>query len=300
MIDLVVIGDRRVPERHDAITHVLVDRALALKDDAGHGREETVDQVDQSHRIAPELLGNRREAADIGEQQRHVAHLPAQLKAVGILGQLFDHGRRQILRKRTTHLLLLLLFTHVVHESQEHVEDEGTDQGIEETEKLVLHAEQVPGAVDQPGIDRRHRKQAPNGAAKRQQDHDQHRCHNDGAQLDQNCFGITLEENPREDVLENLRMDLHTRKRIGQGCGSNVLQTCGRGAENHNVILQCCRRSRAVENILGRDITITGVGGVVDPGMPVLIGRKGKLRPHIDGFCAGGVVLHEHGKLLPA
>jgi hypothetical protein len=47
------IVERRVPERHDGVADIFVDRALALDDGVGHGREKTVHQVREALGIPP-------------------------------------------------------------------------------------------------------------------------------------------------------------------------------------------------------------------------------------------------------
>ena len=55
-----VIGDieRRVPEGHDGVAHVLVDRRLVAEEHVGHGREEAVEEA--RHHLGIEPFGEAR------------------------------------------------------------------------------------------------------------------------------------------------------------------------------------------------------------------------------------------------
>lgn len=90
--------ERRVPERHDAIAHVFVDEAARLLDDIGERREEAVDQSGQFLRV--EFLGNSGKAADIGKQDREVAHAAAEREKFGMATQLVDHDRWHVAAER--------------------------------------------------------------------------------------------------------------------------------------------------------------------------------------------------------
>jgi len=60
--------ERRVVERHDAVAHVLVDRAPVLEHDLGHLRQVLAEHHLDLLRLEP--LGDRREAADVGKEHR--------------------------------------------------------------------------------------------------------------------------------------------------------------------------------------------------------------------------------------
>jgi hypothetical protein len=60
----------------------------------GHAGQEPVEKAREAVRV--ELLGNRREAANVHEHERDRLHLAAELQAVRVAGELFDEGRGKI------------------------------------------------------------------------------------------------------------------------------------------------------------------------------------------------------------
>ena len=101
------IVERRVPERHDGVAHVLVDGAAALEDDVGERRQQVVDELRQL--VGGQLFRDRGEVPHVAEQQRELAHLAAELEPLGMGDQLVDHGRRDVVRESEAHLAALLL-----------------------------------------------------------------------------------------------------------------------------------------------------------------------------------------------
>ena len=87
----------RVPERHDRITHVFIDRALVIDDGVGQGSEKTVHQRRQSLRIVFVEFRNGREPAHVAEDDAHVALFAAEHELVRRLRQLLHKRRRQVL-----------------------------------------------------------------------------------------------------------------------------------------------------------------------------------------------------------
>ena len=87
------VVERRVPERHDGVAHVFVDRALAVDDGVGQRREEAVHQRGQTLRIVLVDLRDRGEAADVAEHDRHVARFAAEHELLRRLRELLDQRR---------------------------------------------------------------------------------------------------------------------------------------------------------------------------------------------------------------
>jgi hypothetical protein len=70
---VVLVGDRRAEERHDAVPHHLIDRALVAVDRLHHPLEDRVQEL-------PGLLGvavrqQLHRALEIGEDDRHLLAL---------------------------------------------------------------------------------------------------------------------------------------------------------------------------------------------------------------------------------
>ena len=87
----------RIPEGHNAITHVLVDGTLLVENDLSHRRQESVDELGQT--LGAVLLGKSGEAAYITEQDGHFSNLPAQAQTVRFQSQLFHECGGEIATK---------------------------------------------------------------------------------------------------------------------------------------------------------------------------------------------------------
>ena len=133
---------RRVPERHDCVAHVLVDGTAGLEHARRHARKEAVEEAREAVRV--ELLGDRREAADIHEHQRDRLHLAAQRQLAGIARELLDEGRRQIAAEGAAHLPAFGLAAQEARQRLHHIERDCRERRIDRIELQALVAEQVP------------------------------------------------------------------------------------------------------------------------------------------------------------
>jgi len=88
--------ERHVVERHDAIADVLVDSAAVPEDDLGHLRQVLAQHL--GHLLRLQLLGQRREAADIGEEDGHQPPTGRQAALLLVAHDLADHRRGKELR----------------------------------------------------------------------------------------------------------------------------------------------------------------------------------------------------------
>jgi hypothetical protein len=72
---MVLVGDRRPEDGHEAVAQELVDRPLVAVD-LGEGElEEAVEQ--QVHRLRPQPLGERRRPHEVAEDDRDLLALPS-------------------------------------------------------------------------------------------------------------------------------------------------------------------------------------------------------------------------------
>ena len=94
VLGMIGIVQRRVPERHDAIADIFVDRALVARDDLRHRRQKMVHEMGQGLRIHPFREG--REAPDVAEHDRHDPHLAAERELFRMARELGDIMRRHI------------------------------------------------------------------------------------------------------------------------------------------------------------------------------------------------------------
>ena len=83
-----------------------------LEEHVHHSREVLVELLDDLLRLP--LLRERGEAADVGEQHRHLAPLPAQLRARRVGHQLVEDVLRDVAREQPLHLPLLAALDEVL------------------------------------------------------------------------------------------------------------------------------------------------------------------------------------------
>ena len=132
---MVLVVERRVPERHDGVAHIFVDGALAVEDGVGQRRQEAVHQRGEALRIVLVGLRDRGEAAHVGEHDRHLALLAAEHQLFRRLRELFDQRRRQILAEGGTDLPALRLLAHEAGKDQREIDRRGRHQGIGEIDQ---------------------------------------------------------------------------------------------------------------------------------------------------------------------
>ncbi len=93
---VVLVGQRRAEQRHEAVAEELVDRALVAVDLAHRQLEEAVEQ--RVHALGPDPLGERRGVGDVAEQHGDLLALALQGRARGqdalgqVLGRIADRG----------------------------------------------------------------------------------------------------------------------------------------------------------------------------------------------------------------
>ena len=139
------IVERRIPERHDRVAHVLVDGSLAIDDRVGQRRQKAVHQRRQALRIVLVHLGDRREAADVAEHDRHRALLAAEHQLLGRLRQLGDQRWRQILAECRTNAAALRLLADVIGEDKRQIDENAGQQRIGEIDQQFFLRVVIPG-----------------------------------------------------------------------------------------------------------------------------------------------------------
>ena len=92
-LGVVLPGDRGSPDRHDRVADELLDRPPVAGDDVGGDLEVAGQGVADVLRVA--LLGERREADQVGEQDRHEAALGDGRRRGGPRGSGRAHGHRR-------------------------------------------------------------------------------------------------------------------------------------------------------------------------------------------------------------
>ena len=100
MQGVIGIVERGVPECHDRIADIFVDRAAFGEHDPGQWVEQPVHQRGQPFRLVLQRLGNGGEAAHVAEQDRQGLALAAEVQLRRVRGEPLHQDRRQILRER--------------------------------------------------------------------------------------------------------------------------------------------------------------------------------------------------------
>ena len=135
-VDLVFgVVERRIPECHDGIAHIFVDRPLAREDRVGQRGQEPVHQRGEALRILLVGFRNRGEAPDVAEHDGHLALLAAEHQLLRRLRELFDQRRRQILAERRADLPPLRLFPDEAGKNQREVDRGGRQQRVGEIDQ---------------------------------------------------------------------------------------------------------------------------------------------------------------------
>ena len=137
------VSDRRPPEGHDAVAHVLVDRAAMLIDHLGERSEELVHQ--QRQRLGIESLGDRGKAAHVGEQRCHLARLPFHVVVVGRFRHLRGHLRWHVLPEAGGDLASSRSFDEkaVGHVEGKQREDHGDPRGERHHQAVVMKYREI-------------------------------------------------------------------------------------------------------------------------------------------------------------
>jgi hypothetical protein len=246
-------ASRRVPERHDGVADVLVDRALAVDDGVGQRRQEPVHQVGQALRVVLVLLGDRGEAAHVREQHRHDPLLAAEHELLGRLGELLDEHRREVLPEGRADLAPLRMGAQVVGEDEGEVDERAGDQRERRIDKQIALREVVPGHA---GEERRHRaadpEQGPGAKQRRERDDREPDQRRDG-ELGECRVARRAQHRLAEHAFEELGVDLDARhRRLGRR-RLEVEEPDRGGADQDQPAAKAVGVGPAVEHVLGRD-----------------------------------------------
>ena len=270
---MIGVVDRRIPERHDVVAHVLVDRAVPVEYGARQRREQPVDQGSQALGVRLVLLRDRREPAHVAEQHRHVPGFPAQLELARLPDQTFDQSGREVLGEGAAEPASLGLFAEVGPEHQQaEYEADGDDRpGRVEQHAVPGEQEPRPSGEDAGGHDAG--DQGRQRAERRHQERHQQPGERRGQDFRRQRPSRTVEVVLRQDHVEKLRVDLHARHQAVEGSRPDVEQARGRRADQHDAIPQLVGPCRAGEDVVDR-VGAQGVArSVVDPHAAQPVGR---------------------------
>ena len=265
--------ERRVPERHDGVAHVFVDRALAVDDGVGQRRQEAVHQRGEALRIVLVDFRDRGEAADVAEHDGHVARLAAEHELLRRLRELLDQRRREILAERRADLAALRLLLDEIGEHQREVDQQARQQRKGEIDQQLLFGEQVPGGADE---------QRDEGGAEQQQDHraEDRRQHDDGdaqherrTQLRDDGIARLRQHRVAENAFQHLGVDFDARHGGIVRRRLQIEQACRRGADEDKTAGEAIRGDAAFQHVDGGDVARLIVRREMHP-KPAVCGRS--------------------------
>ncbi len=269
---MVGIVERRVPERHDRIAHVLVDGAALLKDHVGERRQQRVDEVGQLVRGEP--LRNGGEVPDVAEQDGELLYLAAELEPVGVGDQLVDHRWRDVVREGEAHLRPLLLDAAVDVERRRRHQDRQGQRRVGRVEEEVELREGEPCAEE----DRRDRRDPHRGGGERGEMRHDRGEHDPGEddedQLDRRSVIRPGELASGEDVLERLRLDLDPGDRRVERGGAEIVEAGSAGPDQDDGAGDVVRIVGAVEDVRGGNESRRVGRPEAEPDRAVGVGRE--------------------------
>src|ERR1035437_8507832 len=290
-IDLVRrVVQRRVPERHDRVADIFVDRTVVFDDGVGHRCEEIVHQRRQTLRIVLVYLRNRGEAAHVAEQDRHVAILAAERQRFMRFSQLLDQRRGEILAEGGTDTAALDLLAEIIDEDQRQINGESRKERKSGVEQNPLLGEEVPGTGRQPrgqgGTYGEHHRGPKNGPERNDGETDQDRHTHFGGdriiRIDQD--GI------RQHVFQHLHMHFDAGHRWIDRGRYDVAQADRGRAEQNQFAGNPVGRHAVLQNVLDRDVADRIVRAEMNPKLTVAIGRQFKTRDG-DAVDTAGIAL---------
>src|SRR5438552_10499511 len=82
-------GSWRAKQRHQPVAQILIESSAVSKNNVGHRGEVSVEQSDNSFRLS--MLGDAREASNVGKEHRNCLVDSAEFKRLGVLEHLLDY-----------------------------------------------------------------------------------------------------------------------------------------------------------------------------------------------------------------
>ena len=271
---MVLVVERRVPERHDGVAHVFVDGALAVEDGVGQRREEAVHQRGEALRVVLVGLRDRGEAAHVGEHDGHLALLAAEHELFRRLRELLDQGRRQILAEGRADLPALRLLAHEARKDQREIDRRRRHQGIGEIDQQTVLRVEIRRRSDQHGCERRAEgDQRDRPEQRRKRDHQQSEQKR-GREFDDDAVDRRRDHLAGQRALEHLGVDFHAGHGARHRRGLDVVEADRRGADQHQLAGDHVGRDVLLQHVDRGNIDRGIVAGVVNPELAIMVGRN--------------------------
>ena len=137
------LGQGRVPESHDAVTHIFVDGAPVFHHNVSHGRQKAVDELGQ--RLRFHLFGHSREIADVGEKHRHLFFFAAQFEKRRVFGQAVHQNGRKVAGESFPDFAALVLGFKVMHQRGNQINREHRQRRIDGINQPSGNQKSAPG-----------------------------------------------------------------------------------------------------------------------------------------------------------
>ena len=271
---MILVVERRVPERHDGVAHVFVDGALAVEDGVGQRRQEAVHQRGEALRVVLVGFRDRGEAAHVGEHDGHLALLAAEHQLFRRLRQLLDQRRRQILAEGGADLPALRLLAHEAGKDQREIDRRGRHQGIGEIDQQPVLRVEIRRHSDQHAGERRTKgNQRDRPEQRRERDHQQPEQQR-GREFDGDAVDRLRDHLAGQRALQHLGMDLDAGHGARHRRGLDVVEADRRGADQHQLAGDHVGRDVLLQHVDRGDIDRGVVAGIVNPELAVMVGRN--------------------------
>ena len=245
------IVQRRVPERHNRVADIFVDRAAVREHDVGHCREIFVDEPRQRLRI--QLLGNGRKAAHIREHDGEGTHLTAEDELARILGDPIGDCRRDITGERLANAAPAFLFVAIQPDHAGPIAEHNGKARQQRVQQQTTGGKLLPARPAQQRQDGDHREHAGNGRQSQQ-----HEFGAEGQKDGEDQLGAARPIRPEQPVagerlFDGLRMNLDARDRGVDRRGALIVQSGGAGAEHYHAAFDLGAIDRTGEYLPRRD-----------------------------------------------
>ena len=224
-------------------------------------------------RIRLELLRDRGEAADVGEQQGHVPHLAAEHEPARIFRELLDQRRRHVAAKGTAHLAALGLAAQEVDQRTGEVDGQHHQRRIHRVQELLELGVAVPGKRDRRGGSGSTQKRAPQRAEEWQKQRQRHAQHHHVGDFGSVAPVRPLEVVAEKHLLDRQGVDSNSGCRRIQRSRSQILEARCARPHQQDVAFHAAGIEILFEDLLRWDVALGHEVGEVDPDAGLRIGR---------------------------
>ncbi len=268
---VVGLRDRRGEQHGDGVADDAVERPVVLERDADHPLEIVVDDLGELLGIL-DAFDQRGETRDVGEHERALATLAAEPQVVGVLDQVLDEVRRQVVREHAADPLPFALRRELARHGvcDERRQEHGArEQRVREQEPRVPPVNRRAGDDENAAAGgERRREHAP---VPPEGEHQQPREHHD-QRFESLHPQRSRREHAEHGLLGQLRVDLDSGDDLPERSEPQILEAGRRRAEEHDGVLRDQAFALAFHDLPGGDVPFRDRFGQVDEGASERIG----------------------------